>query len=167
LQGVDLAGLMADSVDFSYSDLSAANLDGVIIQSANFYCANLNGVNLHGATINNADMIGVWLALSPSKDSADLGDAKMQHVHLDQAVLQKTILKGTDLTGADLYRSTINGPNINETTNLSSVCAIQTTMDPADFAKARNFADMIYVPAGKEPSASQQTECNERSSPKQ
>jgi len=58
LSCANLEGLYLHGADFSYADLSCANLSCADLSCADLSCANLSGANLSGADFSCADLRG-------------------------------------------------------------------------------------------------------------
>jgi hypothetical protein len=114
---------LAYSENFSYANLSYANLYGTNLSYANLSYANLSyanlsyanlyGTNLSNATLQNAILFGADLS-NATLQNAILSNATLQNAilfgaDLSNATLQNAILFGADLTSADLIKADLTG----------------------------------------------------------
>lgn len=91
-------GLRLDGYDFSYANLTQANLQGASLQRANFHQAILARADLSGAHLDGANFC-----------RTDLYETIFRKARLTGANLQGVQLTATDLRGADLSGCTVYG----------------------------------------------------------
>jgi uncharacterized protein YjbI with pentapeptide repeats len=126
LEGAVLIGAGLRKVDFTASNLEAANLEGADLraaklddtqlrdaslgyaqlQDASLDDAKLQGARLVGAGLRGARLVGAEL------QGADLAFAHLQGARLDRAELKGATLDSAQLQGADLYRVGLQGATL-------------------------------------------------------
>ena len=84
--------------DWSWADLSMANLNGADLRRA-----NLRSADLRGADLNEADL-----------SRADLNEADLRGADLNEANLSRADLSWADLNGANLSGADLNGANLSK-----------------------------------------------------
>ncbi|HEY9616671.1 MAG TPA: pentapeptide repeat-containing protein [Microcoleaceae cyanobacterium] len=127
--------------DFSYVDLSGANLSGVNLRDADLTGANLTEANLSWAFLNRANLTSVCLRRadlhSASFSSANLQQATLSGANLAKIDLRLARLRGADLnwavlseadlSGADLQGAKLDRVNL-ERAKLNSACLVGTEL---------------------------------------
>lgn len=118
--------------NFTYINLSGANLSGVNLQEIDLTGANLTGVNLSWAVLNQAQLVGVCFRRADLRNAvltrsnfnqsnlsganltkADLRFATLKQADLNWAILTEADLSNTDLTGAKLDQINLEQAKLN------------------------------------------------------
>lgn len=153
------------SSDFSYADLSGAdlidaNLGGVKLEYANLKNAKLYNANLSNSYLVNANLTNTRLFNADMRSSnlrnanltrTFLVNVKLQGAYLNDALLNKTNLKDADLTGANMTNAILKETNLSNA-NLSTSLA-KLYLEKVDLSMARlenadltdAFLDSVFV----------------------
>lgn len=137
LVGVDLRNKTLFGTDFSYAQMSEADLRGAVLAQARFIGTDLSGALLKGAVLRGGNLRGANLKvadltradLSPHSASPHLPH-EVQRTVLTDADLTGAKLKGADLTGVDLTNTTVTLAQLQQAKSLASATMPDGTIRP-------------------------------------
>jgi hypothetical protein len=125
--------------DFSWIDLSTANLKHSNLSGATLYQATLSGANLAGANLSKASLSNATLVAANLKGS-NLTNARLSKTNLSEAQLQEADLTGANFKGANLQNANLSGANLSQTqlsgANLAGAVLLETNIEAADLTDA-------------------------------
>lgn len=143
------------------ADLSGARLDGLDIWSVDLTNATLTGASINQTSINNSTLVGIksgglvgkfqqvtgarvqnGYILVPGANlaGADLRNADLSHLNLDEADLSGAILRGADLSNSSMTDADLTGADFTSA-NLTNSWLRGTLMVNTNFT----FADLTGV----------------------
>ncbi|VXD22792.1 Pentapeptide repeat protein [Planktothrix serta PCC 8927] len=151
--------------NFTYIDLSGANLSGVNLQEIDLTGANLTGVNLSWAVLNQTQLVGACFRRADLRNivltrsnlnqsnlsganltKADLRFATLKQADLNWAILIEADLSNTDLTGAKLDQINLEQAKLNHAllmgtelmeANLTRASLISANLTKANLRESR------------------------------
>ncbi len=112
----DLSGANLSEADLSYADLSGANLSEADFSYADLSGANLTATNVSEVDLTEADLTGAILS------GAELRCSNLSGTNLTEVNLSGTNLTEVNLSGSDLTAATLIGTNMRNAT--LSACRI-------------------------------------------
>jgi len=125
--------------DFSWIDLSKANLKQANLSGATLYQANLSQANLAGADLSQANLNHANLVAANLRGS-NLRGTKLSKADLSGAQLQGTDLTGANLKGANLKNADLSGANLFQTklpqAYLAEAILLETNIEAAELTEA-------------------------------
>ncbi len=124
LSGADLKGLDLSGINLKGAYLKDVDLSSINLKGANLYGANLWGANLNQANLSNADLQRADLSW------AQLNEATLPKVNLNEAILLNAQLRKADLNHASFRFAQSSGALFNEA-NLTNV-----NLQGSNFTKA-------------------------------
>lgn len=117
--------------DFSYANLTGAELYDSILIGANFVEANLQGAGMFGANLLKVNMVDANL-MDVNLHNANLIGARLQGANLEGAVLARANLEGANLVGANLINANLMGAQLIGA-NLQGAHLVGANLERANF----------------------------------
>lgn len=134
---IDLSGISLPKLDYSWVNLSVADLSKSNLSYGLFLWSNFDGAKLNFANLNYAHFRGAQVS------AVNFRGTKMVEATLNQANLSSSNFEEADLTGAYLYHANLADAKLDDTI-LSNAHAYNTVFAGIDLSKVKGLESVEH-----------------------